>query len=84
MLLTEKRGLMQRIEVKQDPIFKSVISPGQQGNGAWGLLNADQRGHLDAALKNAGEFYQCTKKHLQWKIDRGGSIHVRKRPRIAI
>ena len=75
---------MQRIEVKNDPAFKSVISPGQQGVSAWGLLNDDQKGHLNAALKNSCEYYGCTKQELQWKIDRGGAIHVRKRPRITL
>ena len=79
-ILTCKQGM--RIEVKNDPIFG--ISPGRQGNGAWGLLTADQKGHLEVALKNSCEYYGCTRKDLQWKFDRGGTIHVRKRPRITL
>lgn len=86
MILTKQQGM--RIEVKNDPAFGDVatlISPDRQGPGAaWGLLTDDQKGHLNAALKNSCEFYGCTRRDLQWKIDRGGTIHVRKRPRIEL
>lgn len=77
-ILTRQQGM--RIKVKNDPVF----SPDIQGLSAWDKLTADQRGHLNHALTDACKHYKCRRRDLQWKIDGGGTIHVRKVPRIEL
>ncbi len=81
MLLTKQLG--RRTEVTKLPEMES-ISPGLQGVAAWSLLTPAEKDYVNGALGNAAEHYGCRKKDLQWKMGRGGELHVRLRPRIVI
>ena len=75
-ILTKHLGCMRRVE--------AGISPGVQGHSAWSLLTDDQVGHVNAALDDAGKHYKSRRENLQWKIDKGGAIHVRVRPIVVL
>ena len=76
-------GTMRRMKAKDYP-FVPDISPGIQGVSAWKLLKPQQLGQVNAALDDAAKQYKCHRKDLQWRTDKYGAIHIRKRPIIEI
>ncbi len=42
-------------------------------------LSVEQKGHLDAVLTDAGKKFNCSRKDLEWKFDKYGAIHIRKK-----
>jgi hypothetical protein len=76
--------MMKRIDLPKEAACVPVVSPGIQGKRAWDLLTKEQLAQVDYALKDCAKKYKCTRKDLQWRIDKYGAIHVRKAPRIEI
>jgi len=89
-IITRKPGLammgqMNRFKTNCDVMPPGPqISPEIQGPRAFSLLTAEQKGQLKYALKDAGKVHKCDAKSLEWRFDKFGCVHIRKRVRIEI
>jgi len=78
-------GKMNRFKTKTDVMPPGPrISPNIQGPRALSLLTTKQKGQLKFALKDGAKEYKCGVKDLEWRFDKFGCIHVRKRVMIEI
>jgi hypothetical protein len=43
-------------------------------------ISDNMKGHLEAVIQDAEKKIGCSRLELQWKVDKHGAIHIRKRP----